>query len=98
MRLSIVVHFAALAIVFAGSVVVCKRNASLPEVLMATGSGTVLVVEGLSFAAIMHLIPDSWLYYLGIGLPMGAGDLGWIVFAAGFLWFAIGGRGKPAAA
>lgn len=98
MRLSIVVHFVALAIVFAASLVLCRRKASSPEVLMAFGSGTVLVVEGLSFAAVLHLVPDSWLYYLGIGLPMGAGDLGWIVFAAGFLWFAIGGRRERTAA
>ena len=81
---------AAHAIVFFGSVLLLWRKRSLSVLTMVVGAGMVLFSETISFLAVNGYVSDStWLYYLGWGMPIGSTSIGWFVFAAGLLVFAI---------
>ena len=89
MRLSYVAPIAAHLLILLSSVLLFRARRTMPFLIMVVGSAVVLTSEGLSLAAYLGYLHESWLYYLLIGLPMGFGALGWVLFSVGLFWFAV---------
>ncbi len=77
------------ATVLLGSVLLFRTKRTVPVFTMVLGAAIVLVSETVYFMAYHEYLSESWLYYLGWGLPRGSTSMGWFVFATGLLFFAI---------
>ncbi len=88
MWISYVAPIAAHVVVLLASVLLFRARRTMPLVIMVVGSAFVLTVEALSLAAYLGYFGESQLYYLGTGLPIGVGALGWVLFSVGLFWFA----------
>lgn len=88
MEISYVAPIAAHVVVLIASVLLFRARRTMPLVIMIVGSAFVLAVEVLSLAAYLGYLGESSLFYLGTGLPIGVGSMGWVLFSVGLFWFA----------